>query len=309
VSDQANAGEAIVGINWGSSNFRAFHIDANGKAIDSIEQPSGIASLTREQMVALVAEVASRWPGAGRMYACGMVGSNIGWSDAGYVMCPVAPDGLAGALHDVRIGDVAVRIVPGLACKRSADAAPDIMRGEETELFGLLASNRLPSDGVVALPGTHTKWVRMEGGRVAEFMTAMSGEIFDRLTAAGLLASIVDGPAAAGDVFRDGVRNGYGGALGLGTLLFGARAKVIRGELARADGASYLRGLLIGAEIADARALFPEAAHATIPLVGSGPVCALYAQALSIVGLEGQGVDARGASVDGFHALHSKARA
>ena len=309
MKQSTNDGDTIVGINWGSSNFRAFHIGADGNLLDSIEQPSGIASLTREQMVALVAEVATRWPEAQRIYACGMVGSNIGWSDAGYVMCPVAPDGLASALHDVRIGEVTVSIVPGLACRRSADGAPDIMRGEETELFGLLASHRLPSRGVVALPGTHTKWVRMEHGRVAEFMTAMSGEIFDRLTAAGLLASIVDGPAGAGEAFRDGVRNGYSGALGLGTLLFGARAKVIRGELARADGASYLRGMLIGAEIADAIALFPEAAHATVPLVGSGPVCALYAEALAIVGLAGQGVDARGASVDGFHALHAKALA
>ncbi|MGO4611536.1 2-dehydro-3-deoxygalactonokinase, partial [Variovorax sp. 2RAF20] len=84
-----------------------------------------------------------------------------------------------------------------------------------------LVSRRLPQSGIVALPGTHTKWVRMDGGRVREFSTAMSGEIFDRLTAAGLLASIVDGPAHVSPAFFDGVRAGVRRDTGLGTLLFG----------------------------------------------------------------------------------------
>lgn len=302
-------GSRIIGINWGSSNFRAYCIAEDGAVVDTMEVPAGIASLTRDGMADMVAGVAARWPNADRIYASGMVGSNIGWSDAGYVRCPVMLDGLEAALHACRIGDVAVSIVPGLACRRSSDDAPDIMRGEETELFGLLASNRLPHSGIVALPGTHSKWVRIVDGCVTEFMTAMSGEIYDRLTAAGLLASIVDGPSRSGPAFDDGVKAGFQRELGLGTLLFGVRAKVIRGDLQRVDASSYLRGLLIGAEIADALALFREHIDGSLPLVGAGPACELYGVALANLGIESHTVDARDASSRGFLALHALAAA
>ncbi|PZU16755.1 MAG: hypothetical protein DI589_27005, partial [Shinella sp.] len=238
----------IIGINWGSSNFRAFLIHADGRVADTVEQPRGIVGLDRAQMEALLVQTAARWPDAAQVYACGMVGSNVGWSDAGYADCPATPQRLAARLHRTHIGPVEVAIVPGLACRRPQDDAPDIMRGEETELLGLLDAGQLPLDGLVALPGTHSKWVQLQGGAVASFLTAMSGEVFDRLTAAGLLASVVDGPAEDGPAFLDGLLQGHRSGLGLGSLLFGARARVIRGELPRRDGASWLRGVLIGAD-------------------------------------------------------------
>lgn len=296
---------SIVGINWGSSNFRAFHIGSDGQLLDASEQPRGIAGLDRAQMQALVAEVAARWPQAARIYASGMIGSNIGWSDAGYVDCPTGLAKLAAHLHEVRIGEVAVSIVPGLACRRVHDDAPDIMRGEETELLGLIAAGSVPANGLVALPGTHSKWVRLQDGAVVEFMTAMSGEIFDRLTAAGLLASVVDGPAAEGAAFSAGLRAGHDSGLGLGTLLFGARARVIRGELPRREGASYLRGLLIGAELADVRRQWNPPADVPVPLIGAAPVCALYARALAELGGSGVQILSHDASLRGFLALHA----
>jgi len=298
----------IIGINWGSTNFRAFLIAADGQVRDAIEQPRGIAGLDRAQMQALVAEIAARWPDAARIYASGMIGSNIGWSDAGYADCPTTLPQLAARLHHVHIGEVPVAIVPGLACRRAADDAPDIMRGEETELLGLIASGAVPATGLVALPGTHSKWVRLRDGAVVEFMTAMSGEIFDRLTAAGLLASVVDGPAEPGAAFEAGLRAGHASGLGLGTALFGARARVIRGELARRDGASYLRGLLIGAELADVRKLWTDAFAAPVPLVGAAPVCALYAAALAALGGGGRQIPSHDASTRGFQALDAAGR-
>ena len=296
----------IIGINWGSTNFRAYRIEADGTVSATIEQPRGIAGLERSQMQALLEDVATAWPHASRIYASGMIGSNIGWSDAGYVECPASPHAIAGRLHEVRIGTHAVAIVPGLACRRG-DGAPDIMRGEETELLGMVALGTIPATGLVALPGTHSKWVRLEQGVVVEFMTAMSGEIFDRLTAAGLLASVVDGPAEDGAAFIDGVRTAQGGA-GLATLLFGARARVIRGDLARREGASYLRGLLIGAELADVRRYWPDALN-EVPLIGAAPVCALYARALQELGGSGRAIASQQASTRGFLALHQAAGA
>ncbi|WP_243042878.1 2-dehydro-3-deoxygalactonokinase [Dyella sedimenti] len=302
-------GSDFIAVNWGSSNFRAYRMDGGGQVLDTWVEAAGIAALDRTGMALQVERLDRRWPGVERLYACGMIGSNIGWSDAGYADCPIGLDGLAARLHATTVAGRPMLIVPGLACQRAADGAPDIMRGEETELFGLLGAGRLPRDGLVALPGTHGKWVRIVEGRVAEFMTAMSGEVFDRLTAQGLLASIVGGPATVGAAFEAGVRAGAGGRLGLGTLLFGARARVIRHQLAREDAASYLRGLLIGAEIADARTLYPFADGQAITLVGAGAVCAMYAEALSLLGHASATVDAADATTRGFAALHAMARA
>ncbi|MNK28491.1 2-keto-3-deoxy-galactonokinase [compost metagenome] len=295
----------LIGINWGSTNFRAYRISVDGTVTGTIEQPRGIAGLARAQMQALLEDVVQQWPQPARIYASGMIGANIGWSDAGYVACPATLDAVAAHLHPVQIGAHAVAIVPGLACRR-ADGAPDIMRGEETELLGLLASGAVPATGVVALPGTHSKWVQLQDGGVVAFMTAMSGEIFDRLTAAGLLASVVDGPAHDGAAFIDGLHAAERSGMGLGTLLFGARARVIRGDLPKRDGAAYLRGLLIGAELADVRRLWPQALHA-VPLVGAAPVCALYARALAELGGSSRAIASHDAASRGFLALHQAA--
>lgn len=300
--------DAIVGINWGSSNFRAYLIEGGGIVRDSLEAAAGVTSLQRDGMIEIAGRVRARWPHAARVYAAGMIGSNVGWTDAGYVDCPAGIDRLCNSLLPTRIGDLELRIVPGLACVRARDDAPDVMRGEETELFGLHASGRLDGAPLVALPGTHTKWVRMHDGRVAEFITAMSGEIYDRLTAAGLLASIVEGTAVDGPAFREGVRTGASRALGLGALLFGARARVIRGVLERADASSYLRGLLIGAEIADALDLYPDARSATVPLVGSAAVCALYGAALDEMGVASRMVPSSDAIARGFAEIDARVK-
>lgn len=300
-------GKDFIAINWGSSNFRAYLMDHAGRVRDAWAETAGIASLDRSGMQAQIERAGQRWPDAEALYACGMIGSNIGWDDAGYAQCPIGLDGLAKQLHSTTIAGRIMQIVPGLSCRRSSDDAPDIMRGEETELFGLLCAGQLPTHGVVALPGTHGKWVRIENGKVAEFMTAMSGEIFDRMTAQGLLASIVGAAALPGAAFEQGVRTSASRTLGLGTLLFGARARVIRGELARDDAASYLRGLLIGAEIADALALYPHGRALGITLVGSNVVCEMYAAALALLGIASATVDAAHATSQGFASLHAMA--
>jgi 2-dehydro-3-deoxygalactonokinase len=298
-------GRDFIAINWGSSNFRAYLLDHAGVLRDAFAEPAGIGSLDREGMAAQIERLVQRWPDAQPIYACGMVGSNVGWEEVAYAECPIGLDGLTANLHATHIAGRLMYIVPGLACRRECDGAPDIMRGEETELFGLLRAGRLPRDGIVALPGTHSKWVRIAGGRVMEFMTAMSGEIFDRLTAAGMLASIVAAAGGAGTEVKAGKRAGADRALGLGTQLFGVRAKVIRKDLTRDDATSYLRGLLIGAEIADARTLYPMHDGQVVTLVGAAPVCALYAEALARLKMRSVIVDAGNASAQGFAAIHS----
>ncbi|HEY5755323.1 MAG TPA: 2-dehydro-3-deoxygalactonokinase [Steroidobacter sp.] len=294
--------KTFVGVNWGSTNFRAYLIGADGSAIDEYSAPSGVVTLDRDGMAATMNALAARWPNSGPVYASGMIGSNVGWKEVPYAEAPAGVADLAAAAVATEIGTVPVHIVPGITCRRSFDGEPDILRGEEIEMMGLAVLGT--SDGWVALPGTHTKWARLERGRVVEFFTSMSGEIFDRLTAKGLLASIVDGEAKDGPVFLKGVAAGRARKLSLGTLLFGARAQVVRGFLSKADAASYLRGLLIGSEIADAMAVYPTAGDAAVPLIGSRVVCTLYASALNAAGIASEIVDSRTACLRGFKALH-----
>lgn len=297
----------IVGINWGSSNFRAYRINAQGQLVSEFAKPAGVATLKRDGMAALMRELQDHWPAAERVYASGMIGSNIGWCEAPYASAPARLEDVHRALVLTTIAETEVHIVPGVCCRRAFDDGPDVMRGEEMELFGFAVAHPGWS-GLIALPGTHTKWARFEDGRIVDFFTSMSGEMFDRLTSAGLLASIVEGPAVDGPVFHDGVQTGRQRQLGLSTALFGARARVMQSRLARADAASYLRGLLIGSEIADALAILPDLSSAAVPLVGNGPLCQLYASALKSVGIDSLFVDSRTACVSGFAHLHASAR-
>jgi 2-dehydro-3-deoxygalactonokinase len=295
-------GGKFIGVNWGSTNFRAYLIGADGSAVDEYSAPAGIVNLDRAGMAATMNALAARWPESGPIYASGMIGSNVGWKEVPYAEAPAGCADLAAAAVATEIGSVPVYIVPGITCRRSFDGQPDILRGEEIEMMGLAALGTV--DGWVALPGTHTKWARLERGRVVEFFTSMSGEIFDRLTAKGLLASIVDGEAQDGPVFLQGVAAGRARRLSLGTLLFGARAQVVRGSLTKQDAASYIRGLLIGSEIADAMAVYPTAGNAAVPLIGNRALCTLYASALNAAGVVSELIDSRTACLRGFRALH-----
>jgi 2-dehydro-3-deoxygalactonokinase len=292
----------IVGINWGSSSFRAYLIGADGTALDEFVAPAGVVALDRDGMSSMMRELAVRWPRRGPVYASGMIGSNVGWIEVPYAQAPAGCADLVAAAVPTRIGEVALRIVPGIACRRSFDGEPDILRGEEIELLGFLSLRG--SDGWVALPGTHTKWARVEDGRIVDFFTSMSGEMFDRLTTKGLLASIVAGEAADGAQFLRGVGAGFARRLSLGTLLFGARAQVVHGTLAKSDAASYLRGVLIGSEIADALSVYPTLGASVVPLIGNSALCRLYASALRSVGVPSEPIDSREACLHGFRALH-----
>ena len=299
---RAGETDTFVGVNWGSTNFRAFLIGADGSAIDEYAAPAGVVALDRQGMAATMDDLATRWPDSGPVYASGMIGSNVGWTEVPYAEAPAGCANLAFAAVTTTIGRVSIHIVPGIACRRSFDGEPDILRGEEIELMGLAALRAV--EGWVALPGTHTKWARLENGRVVDFFTSMSGEIFDRLTTQGLLSSIVDGEAADGPVFLKGVSAGRARHLSLGTLLFGARAQVVRGALAKSDAASYIRGLLIGSEIADAMSVYPTLGDGVIPLVGNRPLCHLYASALGAAGVSSELIESRAACLRGFRALH-----
>ena len=169
-------------------------------------------------------------------------------------------------------------IVPGLV---AADAAgvPEVMRGEETQILGLLPA--LGPDGTVCLPGSHSKWATIRGGAITGFTTHMTGEAFAALRGHTILGRLMSGDAAGGEGFAAGVaRSGEPG--GLLHHLFGARSLVLLDRLASEDAASYLSGLLVGHEIRAATG--DLAAGAAVHLVGAADLAARYAEALGLLG-------------------------
>jgi 2-dehydro-3-deoxygalactonokinase len=169
---------AFVAGDWGTSNLRLFLCDAQGVALDVANGPG--AAEAHGRFASVFTSLTARWAqshGPLPAVLCGMVGSNLGWTQAPYVPCPAQPEQIAAACVSLQEGTVAV--VPGLSCHNRFNA-PDFMRGEETQVLGALGLVDRLRQGrwVICLPGTHTKWVVVEDGWVREFFTAPTGELF-----------------------------------------------------------------------------------------------------------------------------------
>ncbi len=267
----------MIGVDWGTSSFRAFRIDAAGAVAERIDTPRGILTVAEGGFPAALRELVGPWLAAGesRVVMCGMVGSRQGWQEAPYLPCPAGAPDIAAALVAVPFDGARVFLAPGLS-DRDAAGVPEVMRGEETQLVGLLPA--MGPDGVACLPGSHAKWARVEGGRIAGFTTYLSGEAFAALRHGTILGRMMQDAPHDADAFARGVeRSGQPGHLL--HHLFGVRALGLFGELADAASASYLSGLLIGTEAR--AALVPGA---PVHLVGAAALCARYATAIGICG-------------------------
>ncbi|MDB5425835.1 MAG: 2-dehydro-3-deoxygalactonokinase, partial [Phenylobacterium sp.] len=168
----------LLACDWGTTNLRAWTLDAQGAVVAGKDFALGVSKLAPGEAGPLFeAEVRPALDArALPAILCGMIGSNLGWRTAPYADCPAGLDELARALTPVT---ELARIVPGLRCEGIA-GAPDVMRGEETQLLGWLAQNPDRREGrqVICHPGTHAKWVVVEVGRIVRFVTAMTGELF-----------------------------------------------------------------------------------------------------------------------------------
>ncbi|TPM64023.1 2-dehydro-3-deoxygalactonokinase [Mesorhizobium sp. B2-2-4] len=284
---------AVAALDWGTTRLRAWLIDGGGKVLAERRGDDGLIT-AREKGFSRVLEghlAAMGAPETLPVIICGMAGSRQGWLEAPYVTVP-APIGaiLAGA---ARIPGESrdIRIVPGLA-QRLADA-PDVMRGEETQLAGA----GLPAKGreIVCMPGTHSKWVLVKDGAVAGFGTWPTGELFSVLAAHSILRHSLGEHPEPVDPENLFFRRWCDAALNEGgdvtAKLFSIRAAGLLQDMKADDAAACLSGLLIGGEIASARR--HQAAGATsVVLIASGALAALYRQALGLAGLGVRTVDA-----------------
>lgn len=287
------AGGTVIAIDWGSSNRRGYLLAADGTVLDEFADDRGALTLAPDAYPADLAAVRARF-GPLPVLAAGMVGSTRGWHEAAYVDAPADLAALAAAR--LVVADAEAAIVPGVALQTGV--RPDVMRGEEVQVLGAIAAGLAPADALFCQPGTHNKWIVTRDGRITDFATAMTGELFALVRSHGVLAGMLDGPVADGDAFRAGLDRGAG-ATDLPVALFEVRAAVLLGTLPAADAAAFASGILIGADVGARADLSGRAVH----LLASGPLAALYAAAIAARGGRPVAVDSHAAFVAGIHRI------
>lgn len=235
---------------------------------------------------------------------CGMAGSRNGLSEVGYLDCPTGAQDWAKASARLSFQGIPLRIGPGLACTSEA-RGPDVMRGEETQIFGALALDPALCAGEVRfiLPGTHSKWVRVEYGQVCDFRTCLSGELFALLRDHSILLSLgtANIPADEAAGYAAGLDRAAAGAGLIGTL-FEARARQLRGGRSASWALGFLSGLVIGTEIAEQRA--SEPLPDAVILIGTAALTARYRQAFSRFGLAARTMDGETCALRGLELMH-----
>lgn len=266
---------ALIAIDWGTTGFRAWALDGAGAVLAETRDGPGILAVPEGDFDAAFEAALGPWLGSGApIIAAGMITSRNGWVETPYLPLPLDAAALAGALtpHTTRKGR-SIHFVTG-AASQPEGPFPDVMRGEETELVGQIAEGT--RDGLFVLPGTHSKWARIEGGTITAFQTCMTGEGFAVLRDHSILGRLAEpGPFSATAFLR-----GVEAARAPGALLeraFSARSLVLFGHLAPAEVTDYLSGLLIGDEIRAGLAR-----HAgPVTLIGRGDLVDRYAAALA----------------------------
>ncbi|WP_128255694.1 2-dehydro-3-deoxygalactonokinase [Falsirhodobacter deserti] len=267
--------KAIV-IDWGTTSLRATLVGGDGARLDQLETAQGISTLKAGEHEGVLMAALSGWftaHGPVPVVAMGMITSRNGWVEVPYVSCPAGVADLArGTIRRSLSNGAEIVFLPGLTDQK-LEPFPDVMRGEETQIVG----HGLGEDATVILPGTHSKWARVEGRRIIRFQTFITGEMFALLinhsfVARGAATPPVDDPLA----FRRGLADAAASGAML-SLLFAARTGVLAGRLSAEEIRSYVSGLVIGQEFRQAREAgwFSPGDHAVI--VGNDGLNALYA--------------------------------
>ncbi|MFQ6546600.1 2-dehydro-3-deoxygalactonokinase [Aestuariibius sp. 2305UL40-4] len=262
-----------IAVDWGTSNVRAWAMSASGTVLAEAHSADGMGTLARDQFEGAFRRLTDGWVAAPAI-ACGMVGARQGWAEAPYRQIPCVPLGEEAARPE---SDLDVRIIPGLKQR----TPPDVMRGEETQIAGFQALN--PNwDGVICLPGTHTKWVQVSAGEVVSFQTFLTGDLFAALTEHTVLKHSTAGEMSDEESFRAAVHDALAKPERLAARLFGIRADHLLNDIPQDSLRARLSGLLIGAELAAAR---PYWLGQQIAVIGAPGLAKLYMMALAAQGV------------------------
>jgi len=283
-----------VVLDWGTTTIRALLVDANGSVLDRVETPEGIQSVPKAEFETVLSRNMAAWRIAHRVlpiYAAGMITSRNGWIETPYVEAPAGAEALARAIRRMELADGGViGFIPGLTDK-GVQPFPDVMRGEETQLVGF----GLDHEMAVVLPGTHSKWARVGGGRILRFRTFVTGEVFSVLSRHSFIAQLAKPlaepqPAPNWSAFALGLdaARERTQASGLLSLLFSVRTGWLAGNLGAAETSDYLSGLVVGTEFHEAREMGWFEAGDRVGLVGGEHLVEVYGRAATAFGLEPQ---------------------
>lgn len=263
-----------IAVDWGTTHLRATAMGPAGPLAQATSD-DGMGSLAPDQFEPALLALIAPWLTAAQtlVLACGMVGSRQGWAEAKYRTVPCTPLD-AAALTRVATRDprISVHIAPGLRQNTPAD----VMRGEETQIAGALALTP-DFDGVLCLPGTHSKWVHISAGEVVSFQTFMTGELFALLSQQSVLRHSIAADGFDAVAFDASVSDALSRPERIGARLFTLRAEGLLTDASPVAARSRLSGLLIGIELAASK---PYWLGQPVRLIGAPALCAHYAQAL-----------------------------
>ena len=273
----------LIAADWGTSNLRIWGIDHRGHVINTINNGKGMAKLIPSEFEPYLISLIESWlPKEGNakcpIIICGMAGAKTGWKEAAYLKAPCPPINKEKIIQ-VETDDqrISVSIVPGIM----QTSPPDVMRGEETQIAGYLSKNP-DFDGIICLPGTHTKWAHISANEIVSFKTFMTGEIFLSLSERSILKTSVQSNDLDSASFLEAFEDTYSNPALLSSKLFGLRAADLLENTSTKFLKSKLSGYLIGCELAGAKSYW---LGQNIIMIGNNDLCILYQKALKKLGL------------------------
>jgi len=288
-----------VAVDWGTSTLRAWAMAEDGTIRATATSAQGMNSLRPDAFEHALTALIHPWiSGPTTVVACGMVGARQGWKEAPYVCvpCPTLPDGFTRA--PTQNANLLVHIIPGISQTKPAD----VMRGEETQITGFLARN--PNwDGVICLPGTHTKWVHVSADEIVSFQTFMTGDLFAAIADHTVLKHSLNADGWDDAAFADTLSETMSRPERLAAHLFALRAENLLQDLPDATARARLSGLLIGAELAGARAYW---LGQQVAVIGAGALAGHYVQALALQAVPATHVQSESATVAGLTAAYRR---
>jgi 2-dehydro-3-deoxygalactonokinase len=273
-----------IAADWGTTHIRAWAIGEEDNVLAFRESNEGMKDLQQNQFEPVLLKLIESWLDDTKVttvIACGMVGSKQGWVETPYLKTPCVPiDNQQLAIATTKDNRIKVNFVPGVMQNNLAD----IMRGEETQIAGFI--NKNPDfNGVVCLPGTHTKWVNVKEGQITSFKTFMTGELFGVISNHTLIRHSISikGWNQAG--FEAGIHEGFNNPGSIASDLFSLRAESIVNDLGRDQARSTLSGLLLGVELNGAQTFWE---NSNVIIIGSQLLSNNYLQGLKILGGQSQ---------------------
>ena len=295
----------LIGVDWGTSSFRAYLINVDGEVVDAVSAEEGIMTVQDNDFESVFERLLDKWLtiySSLPIILSGMISSKNGWLELEYVQLPAGASEISAALTRYKTSKGRVlHFASGLAVNKP-EIAPDVMRGEETELLGQLFNHG--NDGLFLLPGTHSKWVWIENHQIINFQTFMTGEVYAVLKGYSILGKLMvtnfkrstESDTQRLEAFDRGIQSRLSHSGSILHQLFSVRTLPLFDAMDEADVADYLSGLLIGEEISSV--LQTQAEIPEVTVIGRGDLTSRYCRALSLMDVDAvaaeQGMVARG---------------